>query len=124
MKKFSKLFESSTFNKEDIETINDILKYNIDWDDKETIHIEKYSSEGIDNNDINKILINITLKDGSYENDFFNEIKKYTDDILNIVSHLKSIGKVYHDIDINQENRYFGGDYSEIKMRIKIIIKA
>jgi hypothetical protein len=119
MKKFSKLFESNYFNEEDIGNINDILN-DIDWDGDEVINIENYNSP----NGIDKFEIYITIKKNSYSLDIFKHVQEYTDDILNVISHLREFGKVYHRMELIQTNRYFGGDFSEIYFQTKITIKA
>jgi hypothetical protein len=118
MKKFSKLFENNYFNNEEIENINDLLS-SIDWDDK-VVNIETFKRP----NGIEKFEIDIKIKKHSHSLDIFKEVQNYTDDILYVISHLRQFGKVYHRIELIQTNRYFGGDFSEIYLSIKITIQA
>jgi hypothetical protein len=119
MKKFSKLLESNYFNEEDIGNIKDILK-DIDWDGDEVINIETYKRPS----GIEKFEIYITIQKDSHSLDIFKDIQRYTNDVLNAISHLRQFGKVYHRIELTQTNRYFGGDFSEIYFSTKITIQA
>lgn len=119
MKKFSKLLESNYFNEEDIGNINDILD-DIDWDGDEVIIVDPYKGT----NGIDKFEIYVTIKKHSHSLDLFEDIQKYTSDVLNVISHLRQFGKVYHRMELIQTNRYFGGDFSEIYFRTKITIEA
>jgi hypothetical protein len=115
MKKFSKLFESQYFTENDIQTVNDIIA-DINENDDYVVYIEEYKKPG----GVDKIEIYLHSKEGSHQQDYFEKLSQITQDVQNVISHLKSLGQVFHRIEIIQENRYFGGLYSEIFFKTKI----
>lgn len=126
MRKFSKLYESAAkrkvmardyFTENDINNINDIL---VDLKDEEyVVYIDKFN----DTKGIYKIEILLTNKKSSHDNDYLTYLSEHSNNIQNIISHLRSIGKVYHRFESIQENKYFGGDYSIIHIKVKITIQ-
>lgn len=129
MKKFSKILESesnvserSYFSEKDIDDINDILT---DVEDDENFDVGIYN--GKDTRGIYIVEIYLTKKKSSgvsdYKSDFLGYMSECVNDVQNIISHLRSVGKVYHRIEIIQENRFYGGDYSEIYLKTKITIQ-
>jgi hypothetical protein len=115
MKKFSKLFELQYFTENDIQAVNDIIA-DMNENDDYVVYIEEYKRPG----GVDKLEIYIHSKDGSHQQDFFEKLSQITEDIQNVISHLKSLGQVFHRIEIIQENKYFGGFYSEIFFKAKI----
>jgi len=130
MKKFSKILESAEiesaerdyFTEKDINDINDILA---DIGDDEHYDINTYTHK--DTKGIYNVEIHLTKKKSSglidYYTDFLGYISECINDIQNTISHLRAVGKVYHRIELIQENRYYGGDYSEIYFKTKITIQ-
>jgi ABC-type phosphate transport system auxiliary subunit len=127
MKKFSKLFEgrprreqpraehAQYFTEKDIQAVNDIIA-DINENDDYVVYIEEYKRPG----GIEKLEINLNSKDDSQQQDYFEKLSQITEDIQNVISQLKSLGQVFHRIEIIQENKYFGGFYSEIFFKAKI----
>jgi hypothetical protein len=127
MKKFSKILESAAkrkamatdyFTENDINNINDIL-VSLKDDEEYVVYIDKFN----DTKGIYKIEIQLTNEKSSHSNDYLGYISECTNDIQNTISHLRSVGKVYHRFELIQENRYFGGDYSKIYINVKITIQ-
>ena len=58
-----------------------------------------------------------------YDTDFLGYTSECINDIQNTISHLRAVGKVYHRIELIQENRYYGGDYTELYLKTKITIQ-
>ena len=130
MKKFSKILESAEiesaerdyFTEKDINDINDILS---DIGDDEDYDINTYNHK--DTKGIYNVEIYLTKKKSSnlfvYDTDFLGYTSECINDIQNTISHLRAVGKVYHRIELIQENRYYGGDYTEIYLKTKITIQ-
>jgi hypothetical protein len=106
MKKFSKLLESSYFVKEDIEKVNDIL---IDLKDEHfDIKVTSYGANGLPYgkeipdyvNNFTKIVIDVNFRDRSSDNNFFNIVNIFNQNIQNSISHLEEIGKVFNKTKI------------------------
>ena len=117
MKKFSKLFESQYFTKKDIQAVNDIID-DINENDDYVVYIEIYKGPG----GIENLEINLNSKDESHQQDYFEKLSQITEDVQSVISHLKSLGQVFHRIEIIQENKYFGGFYSTIYFSTKIYL--
>ena len=130
MKKFSKILESAEiesaerdyFTEKDINDINDILS---DIGDDEDYDINTYNHK--ETKGIYNVEIYLTKKKSSnlfdYDTDFLGYTSECINDIQNTISHLRAVGKVYHRIELIQENRYYGGDYTEIYLKTKITIQ-
>ena len=130
MKKFSKILESAEiesaerdyFTEKDINDINDILS---DIGDDEDYDINTYNHK--DTKGIYNVEIYLTKKKSSnlfdYDTDFLGYTSECINDIQNTISHLRAVGKVYHRIELIQENRYYGCDYTEIYLKTKITIQ-
>ena len=121
MKKFSKILESAErdyFTEKDINDIKDIL-VSLKDDEEYVVYVDKFN----DTKGIYKIEIQLTNEKSSHSNDYLGYISECTNDIQNTISHLRAVGKVYHRIELIQENRYYGGDYSEIYFKTKITIQ-
>lgn len=112
MKKFSKLLESSYFIKEDIEKVNDILVSLKDEDFD--VNVISYGTNGLPYGNIpdyintfTKIYITVKFIDKSYDNNFFNIVNIFNENIQNSISHLDEIGKVSCNTKTEYSCEYF-----------------
>jgi len=113
VRKFSKINESSKFNRNDIDKVNDILsdfkdesKFNIriDWMGTNRLTYGKEIPEYV--NDFNWVQIAIYYKNNSNSDDFLQEFNFFNENIQNVISHLESIGKVFFKINIEHDREY------------------
>jgi hypothetical protein len=113
VRKFSKINESSKFNRNDIDKVNDILsdfkdesKFNIrlDWMGTNGLTYGKEIPEYV--NDFHWVQIAIYYKNNSNSDDFLQEFNFFNENIQNVISHLESIGKVFFKINIKHDREY------------------
>ncbi len=126
MRKFSKINESHKLDRSDIDKVNDILS---DFKDesKFTIRLDWMGTNGLPYgreipeyvNAFNWFNIVIHHKNSSKNDDFSKEFNFFNENILNAISHLESIGKVFFKINTEYERRYFNEADKEDKFTIK-----
>jgi hypothetical protein len=110
MKKFSKINESVSFDKSDIDRVSDILS---DFKDESNFNIEitYMGTNGLTYgreipewmNTFNWIEIIINYKKDSSEVGFFEELNFFNQNIHNVISHLESMGEVFYKTNIEHE---------------------
>jgi hypothetical protein len=110
MKKFSKINESVSFDKSDIDRVSDILS---DFKDESNFNIEitymgtNGLTYGIEipewMNTFNWVEIIINYKKDSSEVGFFEELNFFNQNIHNVISHLESMGEVFYKTNIEHE---------------------
>ena len=138
MIKFSKINESLKFDKSDIETVNDIL---LDFSDNPKFDI-KLDYMGINGliygkeipdyiNNFNWFNIRILYKNISNTDEFLEEYKFFNENVLNIISHLESLGKVFFKINteydreyLNERNKDENFTYKNIHINLQSNIKV
>lgn len=113
MKKFSKINESSFFDKNDINKVNDILSDFEDDSKFNTIVTNMGTNSLTYGKDIPEwmntfywIQIQIHYKSSSNSDDFFQEVEFFNTNIENAISHLESIGKVFYNYNIQHSRVY------------------
>jgi len=116
MKKFSKIInESNDLDKNDIDKVIDILSDFRDDSNFEITFMKKASGKpGLPYYDhipkyINNFIyfeIVIFYKKNSNEVNFFEEVSFFNENIQNVISHLESIGKVFHKTKIEYDREY------------------
>lgn len=114
MRKFSKINESHKLDRSDIDKVNDILS---DFKDesKFTIGLDWMGTNGLPYgreipeyvNTFNWFQIVIHHKNNSKTDEFSKEFNFFNENILNAISHLESIGKVFFKINTEYEREYF-----------------
>jgi len=110
MKKFSKINESVSFDKNDIDKVGDILS---DFKDESKFNIEitYMGSNGLTYgreipewmNNFSWVEIIINYKKDSSEVEFFEELNFFNQNIHNVISHLESMGEVFYKTNIEHE---------------------
>jgi hypothetical protein len=110
MKKFSKINESVSFDKSDIDRVSDILS---DFKDESNFNIEitYMGTNGLTYgreipewmNTFNWVEIIINYKKDSSEVGFFEELNFFNQNIHNVISHLESMGEVFYKTNIEHE---------------------
>lgn len=113
MKKFSKINESVSFDKNDIDKVSDILS---DFKDesKFNIRVNNMGTNGLTYgedipewmNTFNWIEIIIHYKSNSNSDEFFQEVNFFNNNIQNVISHLESMGKVFFKIHLEHDREY------------------
>jgi hypothetical protein len=110
MRKFSKINESNKLDRSDIDKVNDILS---DFKDesKFTVGLDWMATNGLPYctemipeipegvNTFNWAQIVIHYKNNSKNDEFSKEFNFFNENILNAISHLESIGKVFFKIN-------------------------
>jgi hypothetical protein len=113
MKKFSKINESSFFDKNDIHEVSDILSDFKD-DSKFNIAVTNMGSNGLTYgedipewmNKFNWFQIIIHYKSNSNSDEFFQEVSFFNKNIQNVISHLEAMGKVFYSYNIQHNREY------------------
>jgi hypothetical protein len=116
MNKFSKIInESHDLDKNDIDKVIDILSDFKDDSNFEITFMKKASGQpGLPYYDHIPEYVNtfkyfeiiIFYKKNSNEVDFFKEVSFFNENIQNVISHLESIGKVFHKTKIEYDREY------------------
>jgi hypothetical protein len=113
MKKFSKINESVSFDKNDIDRVSDILSDFRD-ESKFNIRVTNMGSNGLTYgkdipewmNTFNWFEIIIHYKNDSNSDEFFQEFNIFNKNIQNIISHLESMGIVFYKTKIEHDREY------------------
>jgi hypothetical protein len=126
MKKFSKINESSKFNRSDIDKVNDILS---DFKDesKFIIRLDLMGTNGLPYgkeipeyvNDFHWFQITIYYKNNSDSGEFLQEFNFFNENIQNVISHLESIGVVFYKISTEHNREYLNERDKEEKFTYK-----